>query len=51
MWAEIADQYLSNIQCTLWPAVAFDVSDDVERARAAQWLAQTIRDALWQAAK
>lgn len=34
--------YLANLGVTLWPAVAFDITDEKERVLAAHWLSNTV---------
>lgn len=43
MMEQAAVDYLAHMGVTLWPGVAFDITDDKERARAAAWLVDTIR--------
>lgn len=42
LWVECADDYLAGLGCILWPGVAFDLTDEKERVKAARWLADTI---------
>jgi hypothetical protein len=37
-----AYRYLTGIGVSLWPGVAFDITDPKERARAAEWLADQL---------
>lgn len=49
MSPEACRRYLESLHATLWPAVAFDLQDDKEVVKAAEWLADTINQA-WKGA-
>lgn len=49
MSPEACKRYLEQLRVILWPAVAFDLQDDKEVVKAAQWLSETIT-AAWQGA-
>lgn len=35
-------RYLTSLGVTLWPGVSFDITDPKERARAAEWLSDSM---------
>lgn len=35
-------EYLESLGCELWPGVTFYLTDDAERAKAEQWMRDTL---------